>query len=211
MHWGKPHGMTLGYLLGALLAISDFDNRPDTEFWEDWMWEVSTWFAKMGSYDMELIAYRLLHRLQGRYIPHLLGVVRLCITSEFSPLHPIIDIVQGLILEYIPGITMVHGEAPTGYRRLRTRSREDIQRHDGSAPCHQGRELFCYTMISTPGMSFCGRGLVSHHRLWRGQHQTVDSLELSMKIGEGSLMEVWICVKCRGSWWIPRVDVGRGW
>ncbi|KAK0443642.1 hypothetical protein EV421DRAFT_1673856, partial [Armillaria borealis] len=54
----------------------------------------------------ELSAYRLLHRLQSWYIPRLLGVVHLCITSESIPLHPITDIVEGLALEYIPGISM---------------------------------------------------------------------------------------------------------
>ncbi|PBK71085.1 hypothetical protein ARMSODRAFT_62827 [Armillaria solidipes] len=100
---------TVGYT-GAIPdwfeVISDFDNRPDTEFWKDRMWEVSTWFGKMGSYDTELAAYRLLHQLQGWYIPRLFGVVRLGITSESSPLHPIADVVQGLVLEYIPGVSM---------------------------------------------------------------------------------------------------------
>ncbi len=65
--------------------ITDLDDRPDTELWEDWMWEVSTWFRKIGSYDTELAAYQLLHRLQGQYIPCLLGVVHLGITPEFTP------------------------------------------------------------------------------------------------------------------------------
>ncbi|SJL12452.1 uncharacterized protein ARMOST_15879 [Armillaria ostoyae] len=86
--------------------IHYFENRPDTELWEDWMWEVCTWIGKMSSHDTELSAYRLLHRLQGRYIPRLYGVVRLCITSESIPLHPITDFVEGLVLEYIPGINM---------------------------------------------------------------------------------------------------------
>ncbi|KAG7441358.1 uncharacterized protein BT62DRAFT_937118 [Guyanagaster necrorhizus] len=86
--------------------ISDFDNRPDFEHWEDWMWEVSTWYGKMGSYKKELAAYQLLHRLQGRYIPRLFGVVRLRITPESTPLHPITDVVLGLVFEYIPGVSM---------------------------------------------------------------------------------------------------------
>ncbi|PBK81787.1 hypothetical protein ARMGADRAFT_1068481 [Armillaria gallica] len=81
-------------------------NRPDTELWEDWMWEVCTWIGKMSSHDTELSAYRLLHRLQGRYIPRLYGVARLCITSESIPFHPITDFVEGLVLKYIPGINM---------------------------------------------------------------------------------------------------------
>ncbi|KAK0227492.1 hypothetical protein EDD85DRAFT_794742 [Armillaria nabsnona] len=75
---------------------TDFDDRPDMELWEDWMWEVSTLYRKMGSYDTELAAYQLLHRLQGRVF---------C-TPESTPLHPITNIVQGLVLEYIPGTGM---------------------------------------------------------------------------------------------------------
>ncbi|PBK71140.1 hypothetical protein ARMSODRAFT_1083378 [Armillaria solidipes] len=81
-------------------------NRPSTELWEDWMWEVCTWIGKMSNHDTELSAYRLLHRLQGRYISRLFGVVRLRITSESTPLHPITDVVEGLVLEYIPGISI---------------------------------------------------------------------------------------------------------
>ncbi|KAK0217177.1 hypothetical protein IW262DRAFT_1299131 [Armillaria fumosa] len=81
--------------------IHDFENRPDTGLWEDWMWE-------MSSHDTELSAYRLLHRLQGRYIPRLYGVIRLRITSESIPLRPITGFVERLVLEYIPqaGISM---------------------------------------------------------------------------------------------------------
>ncbi len=57
----------------------------------------------MGSYDAELAAYRLLHRLQGRHIFCLFSIVRLCITPEPASLHPVTDDVQGLVLEYIPG------------------------------------------------------------------------------------------------------------
>ncbi len=86
--------------------IHDFENRPDTKLWEDWMWEVCTWIGKISSHNTELSAYRLLYQLQGRYIPRLLGVVRLRITPESTPLHPITDVVQGLVLEYVPGISM---------------------------------------------------------------------------------------------------------
>ncbi len=51
--------------------------------------------------------YRLLHRLQDRYIPRLFGVVRLRITPESTAIHPITDIVQGLGLEYISGVGTV--------------------------------------------------------------------------------------------------------
>ncbi|KAK0443639.1 hypothetical protein EV421DRAFT_1947236 [Armillaria borealis] len=83
------------------------ESRPDVELWEDWMWEVSTWRYKVSNQNKELSAYRLLHRLQGRYIPRLFGVVRLRITPESTTLHPITDVVQGLVFEYIPGVSMV--------------------------------------------------------------------------------------------------------
>ncbi|KAK0227475.1 hypothetical protein EDD85DRAFT_958095 [Armillaria nabsnona] len=97
-------------------VIGDFDNRPDTEFWEDWKWEVSTWFGKVGSYDTELVAYRLLHQLQGQCIPCLFGVVRPRITPESTPLHPITDVIQGLVLEYVPG--KPRGDVMTGLRAI---------------------------------------------------------------------------------------------
>ncbi|KAK0235541.1 hypothetical protein EDD85DRAFT_938665 [Armillaria nabsnona] len=50
--------------------------------------------------------YHLLHQLQDRYIPRLFGVVRLRITPESTTVHPITDVVQGLVFEYIPGISM---------------------------------------------------------------------------------------------------------
>ncbi|KAK0235495.1 hypothetical protein EDD85DRAFT_77524 [Armillaria nabsnona] len=86
--------------------VHDFENRPDTELWEDWMWKVCTWMMKMSDHDTELSTYRLLHRLQDRYIPRLYGVVRLHISSECTPLHPITDVVKGLALKYIPGVSM---------------------------------------------------------------------------------------------------------
>ncbi|KAK0431068.1 hypothetical protein EV421DRAFT_2064960 [Armillaria borealis] len=80
--------------------------RPPKDEWEDWMWEVSTWTRKMNDHDTEHSAYRLLHRLQGTCIPRLHGVVRLSITSDSEPLHPITDIVQGLAFEYVHGVNM---------------------------------------------------------------------------------------------------------
>ncbi len=87
--------------------IRDDENRPDIELWEAWMWEVSTLRYKVSSHNTELAPYRLLRRLQGRYIPRLFGVVRLRITPKSITLHPITDIVQGLVSEYIPGVSMV--------------------------------------------------------------------------------------------------------
>ncbi|KAK0421907.1 hypothetical protein EV421DRAFT_2026202 [Armillaria borealis] len=86
--------------------IHDREKRPDQEDWEDWMWEVSTWNRKLADYERELAAYHLLHRLQGNCIPRFFGVVHFPITSDSTPLHPIADFVQGLALEYIPGVSM---------------------------------------------------------------------------------------------------------
>ncbi|KAK0235530.1 hypothetical protein EDD85DRAFT_843287 [Armillaria nabsnona] len=103
------------------------------------MWEVCTWIGKMSSHDTELSAYRLLHRLQGLYIPRLYGVVRLCITSEPIPLHPITDFVEGLVLEYIPGINM--DKLNPGIDVSEEEQRRFLtQCWKGS--CHRGRELF---------------------------------------------------------------------
>ncbi|SJL12485.1 uncharacterized protein ARMOST_15912 [Armillaria ostoyae] len=86
--------------------IHDDENRPDTKVWEDWMREVSTWRYKLSNHNTELAAYRLLHGVQGRYNPRLFGVVHLCITPESTTLHPITDIVQGLVIECISGVNM---------------------------------------------------------------------------------------------------------
>ncbi|PBK61751.1 hypothetical protein ARMSODRAFT_981319 [Armillaria solidipes] len=43
---------------------------------------VSTWHYKLSNHNTELAAYRLLHRLQGHYIPHLFGFVRLRLIPE---------------------------------------------------------------------------------------------------------------------------------
>ncbi|SJL12445.1 uncharacterized protein ARMOST_15872 [Armillaria ostoyae] len=95
-----------GRILNWFELINDRENRPDPELWEDWTWEVLTWLSKVSNYETELTAYRLLHRLQGRYIPCLFGVVRLNITSESTLLRPVTDTVHGLVLEYIPGVCM---------------------------------------------------------------------------------------------------------
>ncbi len=50
-------------------AINDFDNRCDTELWEDWMREVLAWFGETGLYDTELAAYQLLRPLQAGIFP----------------------------------------------------------------------------------------------------------------------------------------------
>ncbi|KAK0458186.1 uncharacterized protein EV420DRAFT_1643064 [Desarmillaria tabescens] len=88
-----------------LLRDDENPKRPDEDLWENWAWEISTWYWKLYNYT-ELAAYQLLYRVQGRYIPRLWGTVRLRITSESTPLHPITDFVQGFALEYIPGICM---------------------------------------------------------------------------------------------------------
>ncbi len=59
-----------------------------------------------GCHDMELTAYQLLHQLRGRCIPRLFGVVCPCITPGLPPLHPITNIVQGLVLQYIHDVNI---------------------------------------------------------------------------------------------------------
>ncbi len=61
------------------------------------MWEVSTWCYKVSNHNTEVAAYRLLHQLQGQYIPRLFGAIRLRITPESTTLPPITDVVRGLI------------------------------------------------------------------------------------------------------------------
>ncbi|KAK0443592.1 hypothetical protein EV421DRAFT_1903608 [Armillaria borealis] len=68
--------------------INDSDNQPDEELWEDWMFEVGTWLGKMDCYDTELTS------------------IDFCIDCKSTPLHPITDVVEGLALEYIPGVSM---------------------------------------------------------------------------------------------------------
>ncbi|PBK79292.1 hypothetical protein ARMGADRAFT_1040918 [Armillaria gallica] len=86
--------------------IRDDENRPDIELWEDWMWEVSTWRYRLSNHSTGLSAYRLLHLLQGQYIPRLFGAVHIHIDPDSTTLHPTTDIVQGLVLEYISGVSM---------------------------------------------------------------------------------------------------------
>ncbi len=88
------------------------------------MWEVLTW-EDGGPMIQNSLRINFLHRLQGRYIPCLLGVVRLCITPELTPLHPITDVVKRLALEYISGVSME--KLQPGINVSRTRGREDIQ------------------------------------------------------------------------------------
>ncbi len=70
------------------------------------MWEVSTRRYKLSNHNTGLAAYPLLLRLQGRYIPRLFDVTRLRITPESTTLPRMTDVLQGLVFEYIPGISM---------------------------------------------------------------------------------------------------------
>ncbi|PBK65209.1 hypothetical protein ARMSODRAFT_447780 [Armillaria solidipes] len=123
-------------------VISDFDNRPDKELGLD-----VGWFGKMGSYDV----YRLLHRLQGRYIPSPFGVVRICPTPEPTPLHPITDAVQGVVLEYIPGVSM---EKPKPGMYVSEQEAERISSDVMAGPCAIEAE----NCLLHNNRSFCGKG-----------------------------------------------------
>ncbi|KAK0421914.1 hypothetical protein EV421DRAFT_1914856 [Armillaria borealis] len=72
---GGPEGVAPNWFE----LICDDENLPDTKIWEDWMWEVSTWRYRVSIHNTELAAYRL----QGRYIPHLFGVVRFRLVLEY--------------------------------------------------------------------------------------------------------------------------------
>ncbi|KAG7441345.1 uncharacterized protein BT62DRAFT_484412 [Guyanagaster necrorhizus] len=78
---------------------------PRTRDWEDWMWETETWTLRMEEHQIEVDAYRLLRRLQGRLIPRFYSLVHLPISSS-QPLHPITDYVSGTVIEYIQGVSM---------------------------------------------------------------------------------------------------------
>ncbi|PBK79230.1 hypothetical protein ARMGADRAFT_175317 [Armillaria gallica] len=97
---------------GARLLSKDICNTPCAKFRRAWRLTGSSLYAltrtdrKPRSGRTELTANRLLHRLQGRYIPRLFSIVRLRLTPESTTLHLITDVVQGLVLEYIPGVSM---------------------------------------------------------------------------------------------------------
>ncbi len=133
----------------------------------------------MGSYDTELAAYQLLHRLQCRYILCLLGVVRLCITPELTLLHPITDIVHGLVLECIPGVCMEKLKLSIDI------SEQEVARISSASDVMAGLCALgaCCTTTSTPGTSFCGKG-IGFPSLLTSERPTSGSLELAMKIGE---------------------------
>lgn len=80
------------------------EQLPDIYTWEDWMWEISTWYRKLYRQKCEVDAYRLLRRLQGHVIPRFYGTVRLPIST--SPLHPITGFIPDLTVEYISGTSM---------------------------------------------------------------------------------------------------------
>jgi serine/threonine protein kinase len=61
---------------------------------------------KHGAYVGETLAYRHLRSLQGSVIPRLHGTVRLPISDGSPFLHPIVDFVHGLAIEYIVSPTM---------------------------------------------------------------------------------------------------------
>ncbi|PBK81755.1 hypothetical protein ARMGADRAFT_773917 [Armillaria gallica] len=99
-------------------------------------------------------SYRLLHRLQGRYISYLYSVVRLRITpTESTPLLPIADVVKGLALEYIPGVSMDSLKRVSKSQRRRFLA----QCWKNFVPSRQRNA--CCTMSFTPGISFFGKGI----------------------------------------------------
>ncbi len=69
------------------------------------MWQVSTWCYKLSNHNTKFAAYRLTD-CKAVIFPPLFGVICHHITPESTTLHPITDIVQGLVFEYISGISI---------------------------------------------------------------------------------------------------------
>ncbi len=149
----------------------------NTILWEDWMWEVSAWFGKTGSYDTEFAAYQLLRPLQGRYILRLFDSVRFfCITLEPTPLRLITDVVKGLALESIPGVSMEKLQPGINV------SEQEVARISSSIITGL-HAIGARTTTSTPGTVFCAKG-IGFPSLSTSERPTSRSLELAMKIGE---------------------------
>ncbi len=125
--------------------------------------------------------------MQGRNIPGPFGVVRICITPEPTPLHPITDAVQGDILEYIPGVSMAK---PKPGMYISEQETEKIY-SDVMAGL---RAIKAENCLLHNDRSFCGKGtgLPSSSTLER---PTLGSLELAMMFGEGLSTEVRIRIR----------------
>ncbi|KAK0217195.1 hypothetical protein IW262DRAFT_176154 [Armillaria fumosa] len=157
-------------------------------------------FPTGRAYDTELAAYQLLHRLQCQYIRRHFGIVHFCITSESAPLHPITDVVQGLVLEYIHGVSMDTLQPGVDVSEQEAeRISNDVM---GWLHAIKAENFLLHNDIHTWNVV-----LPSSSPLER---PTSDSLVLATKTGEGSSMAARIRSTCGGSWWIPRADVGRG-
>ncbi len=131
------------------------------------------------SYDTELAAYQLLRPLQGRYSRYILRIfdsVRFCITPEPAPLHPVTDIVKGLALDYIPGVSMDKLQPGIDV------SEQEVARISSNVMARL-RAIGECTMTSTPGTVFCPKG-IGLPSLSTPERPTSGSLELAMKIGE---------------------------
>ncbi len=132
------------------------------------MWEVLTWFGKTRSYHTELAAYLLLRRLQGQYIPCLLGVR---ITSDSAPLHPITNVDKG---SYSNISQYHHGELQPGIN-VSEQEAERISSDVMTGLWTIEAEDLLHNSIDTRNAVLRGRD--RSRRLRR-------HLELAMKIGE---------------------------
>ncbi|KAJ7278304.1 hypothetical protein C8J57DRAFT_1126173 [Mycena rebaudengoi] len=80
--------------------------------WDGWELELYIWTVKQRSYLAETLAYRHLQALQGSCIPTLHGTIRVPISPSTAFVHPIVDFIPGLALEYIASPHM--GELEVG-------------------------------------------------------------------------------------------------
>ncbi len=106
--------------------------------------------------------------------PLFFGVICLCITS--TPLHPITDVVQGLL----SNISLA--SAWRGSSREAVRISSDVMAWL--------RAMGVRTTTSTPGTLFCGKKIGPPSSSNSGR-STSGSLELAMRIGEGLSTAVW--------------------
>ncbi|KAJ7804638.1 hypothetical protein B0H14DRAFT_2383570, partial [Mycena olivaceomarginata] len=71
-----------------------------------WELELFIWMAKQDSYLAEALTYHHLRALQGSCIPTFHGTVRMPMSPPAEFVHPVVDFVPGLALEYIHGPNM---------------------------------------------------------------------------------------------------------
>ncbi|KAG6882052.1 hypothetical protein C0993_012089 [Termitomyces sp. T159_Od127] len=93
------------------LKVNSDDEPEEEEDVPTWMQELEHWNTFHCVHQNEKMAYSYLKDAQLRgYVPRFFGAVRIAMSSE--RVHPSIDHIDGLMMEYIPGRTM--GELEPG-------------------------------------------------------------------------------------------------